>query len=815
MNVDDRTRLLALAHVATPEGRVLPAPGAETLQAVDNLLAAGGPTVQRGYWLLLKSLCLAAIPVAGKSLEQLELSERAAALATLAGGPGYWMVRAVTAPLKLARANHEQLRGALEVKATRLNMAREQKPWQQQILDGRRSEPNSVLEVDAVVVGTGAGGAPVAHRLAGDGHAVLMIEEGNYFDRRDFNSDPLSMQYKLYRNRGVQMALGNAMIPLPTGKAVGGSTTINSGTCFRIDEHVHRRWQSQLGLSQLGAGSLDAYYDKVERMLEVAPSSPSILGGVADVIARGCDALGYSHHILTRNAPGCDGQGVCCFGCPTDAKRSTNVSYVPSALKRGAMVLCNARVVEVLRQGRRAVGVVAESQDENGRTKRIEVRARTVVLSCGAIHTPALLLGLGLGNGSGQLGKNLTLHPACQSFAEFDESVRSWEAVPQGYGVDAFVSEGLRFEGGSLPPPYVAAFLGHTGPRWTQIMERFDRFAQFGFMVEDTGRGRVSLFRGRPQIRYRVSEIDRLKMIRGHAILARIYLAAGAKEVNPGLQYFDCIRDESDVARLERDGPSRLRPHHFDITAYHPLGTCRMGPQPGSSVVDQQHQVHDVDGLYVCDASTVAGPLGVNPQMTIMAMSERAGEWISRRLEGNCQQTVLRRERSKKTWLRFAESMVGECVFIDGQRGGESRSFRFKVDAHLPRHGAMATDVLRHKGGNWQLNGSLCWQGVASDVDCHGGLLMRPRGDDADLEYELCFEGDSGQRFMLRGSKKIHMSKLWRSATTLDVAIYHRDEECIVARGQLCFRLKSLPAFVRSWRMMGAATKTSLQALEL
>jgi choline dehydrogenase-like flavoprotein len=103
---------------------------------------------------------------------------------------------------------------------------------------------------------------------------------------------------------------------------------------------------------------------------------------------------------------------VCCFGCPTDAKRSTNVSYVPAALTHGAMLYCNARVKRVLLEGGRAVGVVAGATGTNGSAKKITVRARAVVLACGTMHTPALLLRQGIASSSGQLGRHLTIHHA-------------------------------------------------------------------------------------------------------------------------------------------------------------------------------------------------------------------------------------------------------------------------------------------------------------------------------------------------------------------------------------------------------------------
>src|SRR5208282_2749055 len=195
------------------------------------------------------------------------------------------------------------------------------------------------LECDVVVVGTGAGGAAVATGLAKLGHAVLLVEEGAHFTRSDFNGRPMEMMQKLYRQGGLTAAIGNTVIPIPLGKGVGGTTLINSGTCLRLPESTLAHWRDELGLTELSSETLAPYYDQVERFLEVGPSSKQALGAAAELIAKGCDALGYAHGPLPRNAPGCDGQGLCCFGCPTDAKRSTNLSYVPAALGSGAQLV--------------------------------------------------------------------------------------------------------------------------------------------------------------------------------------------------------------------------------------------------------------------------------------------------------------------------------------------------------------------------------------------------------------------------------------------------------------------------------------------
>jgi hypothetical protein len=254
-----------------------------------------------------------------------------------------------------------------------------------------------------------------------------------------------------------------------------------------------------------------------------------------------------------------------------------------------------------------------------------------VVLACGALATPVLLQRQGLAGGSGQLGKNLSIHPAAAAIGVFHERVEAWNTVPQGYAIDEFKDEGLYFEGASAPLELAA--LSHTGygPSWVALMEEFPRSLMFGFMVKDTSRGSV-----RPRgaddalITYWLNRHDVDQVRLGLGILARVYFAAGAREVHLPVPGADPLRSLDEVARFER---APLAARQVDLTAYHPLGTCRMGVDPASSVVDTRHQVHGLPGLYLCDGSVMPSSLGVNPQLTIMAMALRAAELIGQRLE--------------------------------------------------------------------------------------------------------------------------------------------------------------------------------------
>ncbi|MBZ0119139.1 MAG: GMC family oxidoreductase [Sandaracinaceae bacterium] len=786
---DERWLLLQIAEAATPAGAILPLPDGRTIDAVEEIVRHFPPGGS-GYSALLTALDLASVPIEGERLSKLPLDRRIRALEKLNETEGtHWLVRVTTAPLKIARAEEPHLAKTLGISTPRgLPVAVETPRWTERMTDARALEHDEELEVDVVIVGTGAGGAPLARNLAARGHAVLMLEEGAYFSRKDFNGRPIEMQRKLYREHGLTMAMGNAFIPVPIGRTVGGTTTVNSGTCYRTPDDVLRRWQLENGLHELGPGSLERYFERVEQVLEIAASPPAVLGGVARVIARGCDALGYAHAPLKRNAPGCDAQALCCFGCPTDAKRSTNVSYVPLALGEGAMLMHHARVEHVLVENGRAVGVEACAVPMNGKRRRIAVRAKSVVLACGALHTPSLLLRNGLANSSDQVGRNLTIHPAGYSWARFAESIRGWEEVPQGYAIEEFVDQNIRFEGGFLPISLAGGAYTYIGPRWTELIEDYDNLACFGFMIRETSRGRVvpGVTGSEPRVTYRVNDADLRTLVQAQATLARVYLAAGAEVVFPGVQKIEGLRTTADIEQFEREAPSTLRPHHHDLSAYHPLGTCRMGSDPRRSVIGPSHETHDVESLFVVDGSAVPGPLGVNPQVTIMALSERATQYVEERIERPSRGRVM----GKPIRMGFDETMAGTLVLNEREIPAE-----FTVRA---RTAVGLAKSLIERGSTFALEGTVTIEGIVTAGACQGSLRMRPLARKANVVYDLSFSGDDGARHTLHGEK--HAPLLAPSGMTRLFTELRREGE-LVGKGLLLFNLRDLPPWLRSFTL--------------
>jgi choline dehydrogenase-like flavoprotein len=249
----------------------------------------------------------------------------------------------------------------------------------------------------------------------------------------------------------------------------------------------------------------------------------------------------------------------------------------------------------------------------------VHVECSHVVVACGAIHTPLFLARQGLGGRSGELGQNLAIHPATGVRALLDEEIDMAKGVPQSYFVDEFADQGIMFEGAAGPPDYAAMAFPFSGERHRELMLRFRNISQFGLMVSDLSRGWVRERAGRVEIRYDLNREDTATFKRGIELLCELYAAIGARAIYPPL---------TGIAELAGGDLDRLRRHEvraqdLALMAFHPLGTARADARPDHGVVTGELRVHEMDNVWIADASVIPSSIGVNPQITIMALSTR------------------------------------------------------------------------------------------------------------------------------------------------------------------------------------------------
>ncbi|HEX8075201.1 MAG TPA: GMC family oxidoreductase [Thermoleophilaceae bacterium] len=475
---------------------------------------------------------------------------------------------------------------------------------------------------DAVVVGSGAGGAAAARVLAEAGLDVLVVEEGEYHDAITYSRDPIDALATLYRDGGLTALDGRPPIAMPVGRCVGGTTVINSGTCFRAPSEVLVRWREEHGIPW--AADLDGEYEALERDLEVVPVRRGRAGMNAELCRAGAEALGASNGPIPRNTGGVECCGTCPTGCALDAKRAMHVSELPRAADARARIRAGVRIERVTVEGGRAVGVTGRTR--SGRPYR--VRARAVVLAGGALGTPELLLAQGIRNR--HIGRHLRVQPACWVGARFpDREVNGWDGVMQSWRVDEWLDRGLFLEATFTPLSFGSQWLRGAGARFKERLEGYGQLAVIGVHLADTSEGRVRVDgRGRTKLGYRLTRDDAQRLRFGIARAAQIHFAAGAAEAYPQVGALDALKPgQEDAVESGLFSPSALR-----LEAFHPMGTARMGSDPRRSVVDPSGRSHDLPGLYVADASVLPTALGANPMLTIMACARHIARGLAAEL---------------------------------------------------------------------------------------------------------------------------------------------------------------------------------------
>jgi choline dehydrogenase-like flavoprotein len=491
--------------------------------------------------------------------------------------------------------------------------------------------PRATLDCDVVVVGSGAGGGVVAGELAAAGKSVIVLERAGYANEADFTHREADALERLYDARGLRTTDDLGLVILQ-GSCLGGGTVVNYTTSFHTPDRVREQWAREHGLPHFTAPEYSRSLDAVARRIGVNTEHAAPSGRDA-VLVRGLERLGWHSGRLPRDVQHCPqdaGCGYCGMGCRRGAKRSTLLTYLADAYGRGARIIVNCDARRVLLERGRAVGVQATIQGQT-----LTVRARAVVVACGAIHSPALLQRSGVQLPA--LGRHLALHPATAVFAQMAEQIEPWTGTVQARYSDQFADldrgYGFKFETAPLHPSLAAlGFAWEGAAAHGELMARLPSVTLVGILLRDRDGGRVRVDRdGEPVVRYRPTAYDLAHLRRGIAAAGELLEAAGAREIWSAQARFVAYRPGPGArARwLDAVDAAGLGPNQQLLVTFHQMASCRMGSDRSTSVVNPENQVHGVPGLYVADASVFPTASGVNPMLTVMGIAHRAAGIIA------------------------------------------------------------------------------------------------------------------------------------------------------------------------------------------
>jgi len=490
---------------------------------------------------------------------------------------------------------------------------------------------NSTLACDVVVVGSGAGGAVVAAELSAAGKDVIVLEKGGYRNEADFThleGDALETMY----DAGGLLATSDLSLVVLQGATLGGGTVINYTTSFPTPESVRRQWATEHKLPHFESTEFTRSLDAVARRLGVNTdhAKPS---GRDQVLIRGLEQLKWHHGVLPRDVRGCsqdDACGYCGMGCRRGAKQSTLITYLQDAADHGARIVVNCAVRRVVIDRGSATGVEARVGDF-----ALTVRAKAVIVAAGSVHSPALLLRSGVTLPA--LGRHLALHPATAVLADMGEDVRPWTGTVQAHYSDQFADldagYGFKFETAPVHPSLQAlAAPWESAAGHRHRMAKLPQTGLVGILLRDRFGGRVRVDRdGAAVVDYRLSRYDRAHLRRAIAAAAEVLEAAGARDIWLPLARDVSYRPGANARQdwLRRVDAAGWGPNEILLVTFHQMASCRMGANAQVSVVDAEHRVWGIRGLYVADASVFPSASGVNPMLTVMGIAHRAAAVIA------------------------------------------------------------------------------------------------------------------------------------------------------------------------------------------
>ena len=492
------------------------------------------------------------------------------------------------------------------------------------------------LEADVCIVGSGSGGSVIAAVLAERGLDVVVLEAAGYFNESDFTQLEL-LAYRQMFWRGGPNLTADGNVSLVAGTTLGGGTTINWTNCLPTRDWVRAEWAEQ-GLEGVDGPGYDRHLDAVLERIS-ANDRCSDLNGTQQRLREGAEALGWSFETIVRNTdperytP--EMAGYLGFGDQSGSKRSADRTWLADAQQHGARFLTYTKATRVLTEGGQASGVEAVWQTPDGRGAKVIVRAPRVLVACGSLESPALLLRSGIGGPA--VGRNLRLHPSSVVGGEYGTDQKAWWGPPQAGLCDQFADTGEGFGFLIETSQYAPGLIGSATP-WIsgadhkRRMDEFRLTGTFISLTRDRGGGRVSIdANGEAVPTYAITDpLDIENLRRGIEVQIRIHEAAGAHQIGPLAEGAPTWRRGDDLeAFIASVTRIPFRAGGYKLFSAHQMGTCRMGADPETSVAGPLGELHDTKGVWVGDGSAFPTSSGTNPMVSIMALAHRTAEAIA------------------------------------------------------------------------------------------------------------------------------------------------------------------------------------------
>ncbi|HSB57962.1 MAG TPA: GMC family oxidoreductase N-terminal domain-containing protein, partial [Nitrosopumilaceae archaeon] len=449
---------------------------------------------------------------------------------------------------------------------------------------------------------------------------VVMMEKGGYYDMEFMKKENEENLAKLWKNKGIFISK-NFAINIAQGECIGGSTMINYGICFEIPKPVFSFWKSAFGIRITEEEMADAY-QRIGKAINRRKITPDYAGLSHEIFKQGCEGLGYS----------CDWMDKAYV--PGEGKQNALLAFLQRAKTEKVRIFANCKASKIIINGKKAVGVKGKFYDHSEkRSKTLTVNSKIVIISAGPVGSSELLLQNNIEGNNKQVGKHLSLHPSSTIIAKFDQKINGDDGLSMACYCDQFSvrktgKPGYMIESVFVPPSQMSITMPGFGEENKKYLEDYDHYSMAGILVHDEPNGSVELNWSKDAVvNYELGKIDQMKMIDGLKEATRIFFRVGAKRVISGHMKKTVLHGLDDLRLIDNRGAGFGT---ILLNSAHPQGGNRMGEDPENSVVNSYCQSHEIENLYVSDASVFPTSLGVNPQMTVMALATITADKIIR-----------------------------------------------------------------------------------------------------------------------------------------------------------------------------------------